>query len=149
MRYLWAAYVKGAFKQNDFVNVATGLNEVEFSNYIRGIIFSAYNNGWVLEAKHNDKYIPMGIVFSVSTGPFNLIGDMTWFPWATNRNRIESAVHFINEARKDRLIVWYSHPEDSDFYVHIARHGISKRVGSIDGLYEGEQARFWQAKPRY
>lgn len=147
MRYLWAAYKKGAFK-GDFISIEEGLPATEFNNLMRGVIFSSYNNAYVLEAKVGGKQIPVGIVFSVFAGPFHLIGDMTWFPWSSNRNRVEAAVHFLNEMRKDNLMIWYSHPDDSEFYVHIARHGITKRVGSIDGLFKGVQARFWQTRAK-
>lgn len=100
---------------------------VELSNNIQ----DAFNYGWVIET---DK--PIGAVFGIACGPFTVIVDMIWFPWATKRNRIEGAIAGINWVRKKMTCLLYCEEKDKDYYVHIAKYGILRRIGKIEGIYD-------------
>jgi len=143
MRYLWAAYKKGAFK--DTIGLPDGLTVTEFDQGLKDLILTTYDHSWVVEVRIKDKYQPIGVLFAMQAGVMTILGDMVWFPWATRRARTESLINFVNDMRSKTLLVWYSNEEDKDFYVYMARHGIARRVGSIDGIYKG-QAPFWQGK---
>ena len=145
MRYLWAAYKKGAFK--DTIGLPDDLTVTEFDQGLKDLILTTYDHSWVVEVKIKDKYQPIGVLFAMQAGVMTILGDMVWFPWATRRARTESLINFVNEMRSKTLLVWYSNEEDKDFYVYMARHGIARRVGSIDGIYKG-QAPFWQGRPK-
>lgn len=146
MNYLWAAYKKGAFKSGS-IEIQDDLTVNEFDSIFRDIVLNNYNHSWIVEVKIKDKYRPIGILFAMQAGMMTILGDMVWFPWSTQRGKIESLINFVNEIRNKTLLVWYSNEEDKDFYVYMARHGIARRVGSIDGIYKG-QAPFWQGRPK-
>ena len=76
--------------------------------------------------------MPVGSVFGVVVGPFTWIGDTFWYPWATTRNRIEAFVGFINYERRNTNLVGYAGAEDKDFFVYVARHGVIRRVGTLE-----------------
>ena len=104
-----------------------------------------FDEAYIMEAQTN-KLIPVGAFFGINAGPFLLIGNAMWFSWASHRNRIEAAVNAINELRKKRLLIFYSNYNDKKFYEYICKHGILRRVGTIEGLYKGEPAAMFQSK---
>lgn len=146
MKWLYAAYKLGSFSDNDLVNLERGMDAVEFDKQLRLLMTTYYDNAWVMESVNEGKRRRVGMLFSVLSGPFHLLGDVTWFPWATDRNKVETIVHFLNESRKENLMMWYCSYEDKRFYDHIARHGIIKRVGKISDLFEGGDVPFWQTR---
>ena len=146
MKWLYAAYKLGSFGDGDLISLDEGMTPSEFDQKLRLLMSTYYEDGWVLESMNQGKMRPVGVIFSTYMGPLNLLGDMTWFPWSTDRNRVEAAVHFLNEARRHAIYVWYCDFKDKRFYEHIARHGIIKRIGSITGLYKGGDVPFWQTR---
>ena len=102
-----------------------------------------------MEAPTKLGFRPVGILTGIYAGPMVLLGDASWFPWASDRNKLESMVNIFNELRKQFLGIFYCALSDKKFYEHIARHGIIKRIGHIDGIYKDEpavefQLRLWQ-----
>ena len=133
IKYLWAGYKKGVF--DDIFK--EGLSAKTFSEVAVEYVLSAYTHSWILGEK------PVGVVFGVNLGPFIYLGTMKWFPWTTNRQKIENAVGFLNEIRKELFCVWDCNEEDKRFYEHIARHGIIRRVGTLHGL---NHAKLWETR---
>lgn len=132
IKYLWADLKKGKkieISPQDFIN--------EFSDHVS----RNYDYAWTLTL---DK--PMGMVFGQISGPMIMLGDMHWFEWATNRNKIECSIKLLNELRKTNVITMYSTFDDKKFYEHIAKHGILRRVGTLYGIYEDEPATFFQTR---
>lgn len=133
IKYLWAGYKKGSFDEI----FKEGLNAQEFSEVAIEYILSVYTHAWVLGEK------PLGVVFGVNLGPFVYLGTMTWFPWATKRQKSEHAIGFLNLIRKELYCVWDCSEEDKQFYEYIARHGIIRRVGTLHGL---NHAKLWETR---
>lgn len=69
-----------------------------------------------------------------------------WFSWARPRQKIECAVHFINEVRRSQLVVVPAPRADWPFWERICRHGIMKRIGkSEDFIGWGEDGMIFQS----
>jgi len=102
--------------------------------------------GFTLEAETKKGRMPVGAVFGKYMGPFLLLADAKWLNWATDRNKIESIVDLLNELRKETLVIFYSNMQDKNFYMHVVKHGIARRIGSIDDLYEDGQAALFQTR---
>ena len=66
-----------------------------------------------------------------------IIGDMLWFPWASPRNKIESAVYFFNRIRHEIQMVEYANEDAKPFFEMIAKHGVVRRVGTSYNVYPG------------
>lgn len=129
--YLWAAYQKGAFQ------IKEGLSAKEFTDFFIEFVYSQYAYAWTFE--HKGK--PIGVLFGKDCGPFILVGDMVWMPWATKRQRVEHVVNFLNEIRKHLYILLTCDEKDLSFYNYIARHGVIRRVGTLHGM---NHSRLWE-----
>ncbi|MFQ5493646.1 MAG: hypothetical protein ACE5DX_05825 [Candidatus Dojkabacteria bacterium] len=105
-----------------------------------------YDVVFMLEAKTKKGYMPIGSISGINSGPFLILGDTTWFYWASQRNIYESTVNFFNEIRKTVLALFYANLANKSFYEHIAKHGIIRRVGTIYNLYEKEPAALFQTR---
>ena len=136
IKYLWAAEKYNGHE----------INPEEFKEAIYERFNESYDFAWTIEANTKNGYRPIGVIFGLHSGPFILLGDMTWFPWSSKRNIIEGTTNFINAMKKDFLLLGYTNLKDKKFFEHIARHGILKRVGTIDGLYKDEPAALFQSR---
>ena len=92
--------------------------------------------------------IPVGLFGGNFNGPMLFIGDAVWFKWASSRNKLESAIHALNELRKKYIVLLHSTMKDKDFYVNIAKHGVIRRVGTIYDVYEDGPAAMFQTRKR-
>ena len=68
-----------------------------------------------------------------------MVPRLVWFPWASVRNHLESSIKFLDEQRKENLILIYDNKKSHSFYVRMAQYGLLKRVGKIDG-----RLAFWE-----
>ena len=62
-----------------------------------------------------------------------IIGEIIWLPWSSARNRVEGAVKFFDELRKEAAAMMYT--QDKRFFEILARHGIMRRVGTTHNVY--------------
>ena len=78
-----------------------------------------------------------------------IIGDIIWCPWATKRNKIESAINFFNIVRKQIPMMDYSHGEENiRFFEMIAKHGIMRRVGTTFNVVQGEPTAIFETRAK-
>lgn len=112
-----------------------GLTAREFKDAVEQFVLTNYHGGWTLLANTKKGFIPVGMVFAKDDGvfsePIGKVSGVFWMPWATNRNKIESAVNFFNEIRKEYVFIGRAEMKDKKFYEYIAKHGIVRRVGTI------------------
>ena len=139
IKYFYAAYKK---KEHD------NKTPLEFKNELLSYINHSYDDAYVLLANVKDKLEVIGSFFAQYAGPLMVVGDVSWFPWASKRNRIESMVNAINELRKERLMIFISNLKEKRFYEYICKHGILKRIGTLDDLYKDEPAAMFQSRIR-
>ena len=155
--FLIAAYKKGAF--DDFL---LGLQQtfdlpeiVELKNEefraLFGEIFRT-EEYYILTAKTSafkslDGQVPVGLV---QTNPkdHRMIPRIMWFPWASPRNKIEATVRFLDDHRKEKLILIFDDEKSHQFFVRMAQYGILKRIGPASGplpFWEnGEKSVIWR-----
>lgn len=114
-----------------------------------------YQVAYTLIAKPPGKEImPVGIIFGVVPLRGKRIlwtGDYTWFPWASNRNRLETAVHFGNQIRKEWVMIGFVDMVNVHLFEHVCRYGVGRRVGTLfdldDSANAGPIAVFQTRKP--
>lgn len=73
---------------------------------------------------------PVGLVLANTSG-HRLEPHVTWMPWATDRNKVEAATHFLNAMREKWLVVVIADKNAKDFYTHLMKLGILNRVGRV------------------
>lgn len=82
--------------------------------------------------------MPVGVVFGVVPvygKRIAWVGDFTWFPWASRRNRLECAVHFANQMRREWVVVGFaSQGPAAELAERCCRYGVSRRVGTLFDL---------------
>lgn len=125
-----------------FIDV--GMSGDEFRETFTTEVVKNYHAVWTLFAPTAKGTIPVGWVLGFYShpepkmSPFMIVGDMLWGPWATARNRIESAVNFFNRIRDTIPMIEYASEDDKRFFEMIARHGIMRRVGTTYNVKYGE-----------
>ncbi len=152
LRYIWAAYKDGALASMGETFASADLAADEFKTAFEQEVVNTYHAAWTLFAESKRGVLPIGLVLGfwshhdAERAPFMILGDMIWFPWASLRNKIESAVNFFNEARREIPMVEYARMKDKRFFEMIARHGIMRRVGTSHNVYRGEPAAVFETR---
>jgi hypothetical protein len=136
IKYLWAAE---KFNGHE-------VDPEEFKESIYELMNSSYDFAWIIEAIVKNNYRPVGVVFGINSGVFTLLSDTVWFPWASKRNIIEGMVGFINKIRKQMLVLGHIDLKNKPFGEYIARHGIIRRIGTVDDIYKDEPAALFQSR---
>jgi hypothetical protein len=103
---------------------------------------------YTLIGQTNKGKIPVGMFSGKFNGPMLFIGSAIWFKWASSRNKIETAVHALNELRKEYIVLLHSNMKDKEFYVNIAKHGVIRRVGTVYDVYDDGPAALFQTRKR-
>ena len=152
VQYAWAAYKSGMLESMgppfDGEDMAPETFQAEFEAQLDVV----YHAAWTLFAETGNGYLPSGLVLGFWSHPdpnygrFMNIGDMIWFPWASDRNKIEMAVRFFNDIRKEVPMVEYAKMDDKRFFETIAKHGIMRRVGTMHNIYDGAPAAVFETR---
>lgn len=151
-RYAWVAYKKGILKTMGPHFSDGSMGPEEFKKAFVVEVSTNYAGGWTLSAQTEKGFMPVGIVLGFyshpnpALAPFMIIGDMIWFPWASARNKIESAVAFFNAIRKQMPIVEYADENAKPFFEMIAQHGIMRRVGTTFSVYPGRSVAIFETR---
>lgn len=126
MPYLWAAYRMGIW-QDTFKD---GLSKDEFTLIVADL--SETTNLLTIVAPNKNKRIPVGIIIA-GEGVRYIEPHVDWFPWATDRNKLEGIIRGILTLREVKPLLIWSEEKDKDFYAHVSRYGILRRVGTFNG----------------
>ena len=153
VKYAWAAYKKGCLAPMAGVFAETGMKADEFKAAFEQTVFTRYHGAWTLFAQTAKGYLPVGFVLAFHShtehvmSPFMIVGDIVWCPWATGRNKIESAVNFFNIIRNTIPMVDYAHGETNKrFFETICKHGIMRRVGTTFNVVKGEPTAIYETR---
>lgn len=145
MKWLFAAYKQGAlvgmFAKTD-MDVAT------FKAAFEAEVMGKYHAAWTLFATTKRGFSPVGVVFGAwmpLTDVMLVIG-IAFFPWASRRNIVESAVSFFAGVRKQVKVMGYARPEHKRLYEVCCAHGIMRRVGTQMIIFPGTSAAVYEAR---
>lgn len=147
LKYAWAAYKKGALVSMGEA-FTKEMNADEFKKLFEQFVLQNHHAAWTLIAPTAKGNIPVGVVLAAwaPNAPFMIVNGMCWFPWASNRNQLESAVNFLNSVRKEHSLTFYSLPEHKRMYEVCAMHGIIRRVGTSFVAFPGKQAAVFETR---
>lgn len=153
VRYSWAAYKKGCLKDMAGPLAEDGLSAEQFKAAFETVVIQRYNGAWTLFAETPRGFLPVGMVFAYYShpvaSPFMIISDIVWMPWATGRNKIESAVNFFNATRNEIPMVYYAYGDSNKrFFEMLARHGIMRRIGITFNVMRGEPVHVFETIAR-
>lgn len=143
--YAFAAYKLGSL---DPMGITSGLSAKDFKSEFEQTVLSRFFAAWTLFAGTRKGFIPVGMVFAEATPnkPFMTIDGMVWFPWSSKRNKIESAVNFLDRIRKEYPLMFYAVNEHKRMYEVCAMHGIVRRVGTSYVAVPGKAAAVFETR---
>ena len=134
LKYLWVAYKKGD------TTLPKDMSPKEFDIYTVNMMLSEYEFGWTFIENNT----PIGFIFGIKAGPLVLVGDVIWLPMATERNKVEHIVNYINVIRRQMKIIFYTSEKWKKFYLYVAKLGITKRIGNIQDM--SEPLTLWESR---
>lgn len=146
VKYAWAAYKGGAFG----ILLPSNLSADEFRPAFETKIVGRYDALWTLMAQTRKGFIPVGMALGFWPHPeiqhFMVIDVLVWFPWSTPRNRVESTTNFVSKVRGDIPLMAFVRQSNKEFLEVLARHGIVRRVGTSQVVFNGEPASVWETR---
>lgn len=143
--YVWAAYRGGALSTVFPEGLAADAFKTEFET----LVLTRYDAAWTLFAETVKGFIPVGLVLGFwphQDAPFMIGNVFIWFPWASPRNRVESAVNFFTSIRQEIRMLFFAKPELKKFFEMIARHGVVRRIGTSMNAFADTQASVWETR---
>lgn len=153
VKYAWAAYKKGNLAPMAGPFAEGGLTAEEFKAAFEVAILTRYHAAWTLFAETPKGFIPVGFVLAFHShpdpmmSPFMIVGDIVWCPWATKRNKVESAVGFFSQIRNTIPMVDYAHGDvNKKFFEMLARHGVMRRIGTTFNIVHGEPTAVFETR---
>ncbi|MGI9411545.1 MAG: hypothetical protein ACR2OV_15810 [Hyphomicrobiaceae bacterium] len=134
-RWLWAAYQKGGLEA-----IPRDLDTAQFIAAAFGHL-EKFSEQFMVETDR-----PIGAIVTLTNG-YLFEPHAIWFPWASPRNKLEGALKFLSQERKDRLGVIYMDLDRKRFLEQMARYGVLRRVGTVKNFFEpGRDAVFFQTQ---
>jgi len=153
MKYLYASWRMGCpvLDKVPRLNIASG--PTVFDPILREHISERYSGSYTMLAKPPDKeFMPVGVAFVITPffgKPVAWAGDFIWFPWASNRNILESTVNFYNQLRREWTVFGFATEEERPFFEHVCRYGVLRRAGKVfDMMDSGVATMFQTRKPK-
>jgi hypothetical protein len=146
VKYAWAAYKAGAFGPLLPKDLTADAFRPAFENAIVG----RFDALWTFLAETKKGFVPVGLALGFWPHPevqrFMVIDALVWFPWASPRNRVESATNFVSKTRSELALMAFVRQENKEFLEVLARHGIVRRVGTSHVVFAGEPATVWETR---
>lgn len=119
------------------------LSQADFRDILEEIFRE--NEFYIFSARLNGTVRPVGIG-DVSRVDHRIEPEVEWFFWATPINKLETMLRFIEDKRKDNLILFFADGQTHKLCEHLARYGILKGPKNVDNWFGfGEMAKLWQS----
>lgn len=143
MPWLRAAQTHGSF--DGWPEVSRTMPLADFLGVLKRRM-GAFHRGDMLTARNGRGERPVGVVLS-RFDEHRLHAEVLWFAWATPRNKLESAVNWINEMRRHFLFLAATTRSGSPFFRHLMKYGILDCTGKVPGWFgDGETAMLWHSR---
>lgn len=158
IRYLWAAYRKGALDDLHPV-FEEDLSQQDFEAAIHKVVSDNGWFAWTFIAEAGERgFLPIGVAFAWSRGRVIEMAHVVWFPWASPRNIWESSLNFYETMRKavtDQMkeiddptryfiVLEYARFEERRFFEKMCDRKVMRKVGHISGLYPDQTCVMFQ-----
>lgn len=136
-RWLWAAYQKGGLS-----GFPPELDLPGFLEFLAQVLTTPIQ-ALMLEAKVDElgQVGPVGIASIRYAQGIEAWPWVDWFPWASQRNRIECGVKLLNDLNKEKLVLF--HTDELVFVNHLARYGLLRPIGWLK-MKNGGERRMYQ-----
>lgn len=150
LQYIGAAWRKGALDELHEVFRDQEMDAERFGDLFQKFVVELFQVGLTLFAETPMGRIPVGMFLGLIPAPgkpIMFVAEMIWFPWASDRNRLEAAVGLFDQLRTDWIVIEFACPQDQAFFDVICRYGVMRRIGSTHDLYDEPAATYQTRKP--
>ena len=144
MKWLWAAYRRGVFK--DTARFPEGLDTFQFQNTVLQFLadlFERHGEAWVAIGKTERGEIPIGFAVGTPGEHRHLETHIFWFPEASPRNKLECALKWLVDMKTDWRIDIWAREGSWKFFDHLCKYGVLRPVGKYKD-FDGSDAMFYQ-----
>lgn len=145
LKYAWAAY-----RTSGIDGLEEGLEPDDFRDALGSLIADRYDAAWVLLAETQKGFVPAGIALGFwphsEATQMMCLDKFIWFPWGSDRNRLEATIAFINGIREEVPVMGFATKQYKKFWETVAKHGIVNRVGTSHNIYPGERVSLWETR---
>lgn len=151
-RYFWAAYKKGSLASMGEKFAAGEMKVEEFNLAFASELEENYHRFWTLLGETRKGFVPVGVVLAFwshpdpGLAPYMVLNMMLWMPWASSRNKIESATHFLNAMRSQIPMIGFGRAADQKFFDVLLKHGIMRRVGTSFNVFPDGPAAVYETR---
>lgn len=136
-RWLWAAYGTGSFPEDG--RFPPGLTATEFRDEAALMLRELIQDGNDAFVLMNQGGKPVGLVTvwakHLKHEQPQFFPHVNWFTWATPRNKLECALDFLIEMKKEAFGILIIEPENWRFFGHLCKYGVLRRVGTFRGYW--------------
>lgn len=150
LQYVGAAWRKGALEELHEVFRDQEMDAERFGEVFQQFVVELFQVALTLFAETPMGRIPVGVFLGLIPYPGKALmfaGEMVWFPWASDRNRLETTVGLLDQLRTDWTVIEFARAKDRAFFDVICRYGVMKRIGTTDDIYEQPAPTYQTRKP--
>lgn len=153
LNYVWADYKQGDYSRSFPELQSKDLNPLEFSKTFIQIVQSNDLDPIILFAENNGVVKPVGYLLLWNRGRIAIILQFHWFYYATSRNKMESAMNYLNTVRRTEheateskyRVIGIVDPESNKFFEHLSKYKVVRKVGvSLDYFGEKEHGFYYE-----
>ena len=131
MRWVWAAYRKGGL-----ASIAPdGLTQQDLKQWMADHVSRTSETLALFARMPGDREGVVGLAPVYANG-VRAEPHFLWFPWASTRNRLESAVNLLDHLRRTHTALLWTHPSDRDFWVRLCQYGVLNKGCRIPALFD-------------
>lgn len=105
------------------------------------ILTTAANLAWTVIAPSANGVVPVGFILGIDNGVYIHVGSLVFFDWASKRNKLEGVTKFLDEIRKEGIVMWLTEPKNPLFQ-KIAKTRIIRRVGTVYDFVDSQYAQY-------
>ena len=110
-----------------------------------GLVLQSGGETFVFIGRTPKGEIPVGLVLVVMRGNPYAEPHVVWFPEASARNRLELALAFLVELKRQFKVLLWVRSRYWKFFDHICKYGAIRTVGKYRGYFpDGEDAFLFQ-----
>jgi len=125
---MYAAYVKGGFAEVEYL--PRELEWKEFRN-ILGALLAEVAEVYVLFAENPGGKNAVGVAAVRVDEHGNRWPHVSWYPWATTRNRLEASLKFLADMSKEKghKLLISAEQKYHAFFIRLCQYGVLRVIG--------------------
>lgn len=153
LKWIWASYKKAGFPSDFYPELREpDMNPQEFAARFEYVLLKYHMDCMILSAENGNGIRPVGFVLLWSRGRLLEISNFVWFEWATTRNKLESALNFLNQMRRtvheptgrNFKLIGLTQGKEQPFWRRLADYKVIRLVGKPNDIYADDECYLYE-----